>query len=167
MALETFLLELAEAFPDALDRFLVQILRRSESGALTSVVASVATAYPHQAGESLLVLLSCRHCIELDKQRLVHEAQAASRFTEIMPFIQADKRIFDRERKTADALPHRSKDLEVAIGNLQLGSLQPRVYALLDAHRASLPQPDVQNERDKVWRLAIHRMDLKAVYRHR
>ena len=55
MALEHWLLAYAEAHSDELDQTLLNILQRSNSGALTAVVASVATAFPHSAGETLLV----------------------------------------------------------------------------------------------------------------
>src|SRR3989442_1150244 len=65
------------------------------------------------------------------------------------------------ERKAADALPHRQRDLEAAIANLQLGPFAPRVHALLDKHLAALPPKEQQDEGDRLWRLAIHRMDLR------
>jgi hypothetical protein len=52
MALERWLLELAEAQPRGLDAVLLQILRQSDSAALTAVVASVATAFPPASGET-------------------------------------------------------------------------------------------------------------------
>ena len=66
MALEHWLLELAEARPHELDRTLIDILQKSDSAALTAVIASVATAFPHMTDEILLVLLQSRPCIELD-----------------------------------------------------------------------------------------------------
>ena len=56
MALEHWLLEVADTYPSELDSTLLEILRRSDSGALTAVVASVAIAHPHNFGEALLVL---------------------------------------------------------------------------------------------------------------
>jgi len=58
MALERWLLKLADEDPKRLDAILVDILRRSESAALAAVVAGVATAHPRASGEALLVLLS-------------------------------------------------------------------------------------------------------------
>ena len=65
------------------------------------------------------------------------------------------------ERKQADALPHRQYDLEAAVANLQLGPFAPRVHALLDNHLAALPPKEQQDEDDRLWRLAIHRMDFR------
>src|SRR5262249_38952395 len=44
---------------------------------------------------------------------------------------------------------------------LQFGPLAPRVHELLDKHLAALPPKEDQDERDRLWRLAIHRMDLR------
>ena len=45
---EQWLLEVGEAYPKTLDALLLQILRGSDSVALTAVVASVATAFSHE-----------------------------------------------------------------------------------------------------------------------
>ena len=159
MALEHWLLELAESCSHELDRVLLYILLKSDSAALTSVVASVATAFPYAAGETLLVLLRSRPCIQLDSQRVVHEASPPSSW----PIFQLNARneIYKEERKKADALPHRKRDLENAIVNLQLGPLMPRVHEILDRYRAEMLPPQEQDDNDRVWRLALHRMDLR------
>ena len=131
MVLETWLLEVANSVPERFDTLLVTILRRSQSAALSSVVASGAIAHPHLAGGALLVLLSARDFLLLDRQRMAQESQAAA-LTDMFPQLQADKKLYDDERRPSNALPHRARDLENAIANLQLGPLSHRVYALLD-----------------------------------
>src|SRR5690606_34106493 len=144
-----------------LDAVLLQILRQSDSAALTAVVASVATAFPHASGETLLVLLRSPLYILLDRHRLVNESQAPSQLSAIMPQLDARNEVYDAERKAADARPHRRDDLETAIANLQLGPLAPRVFEILDRHRAEMPPLEEQDEDDRIWRLALHRMDLR------
>ena len=161
MALETWLLEYAEAHTHGLDAVLLDILRSSDSAALTAVVASVATAFPHSSGETLLVLLHSPLCVQIDRQRLVHENRTPSRFSGFFPQLDARNRIYQDERKAADALRHRSHDLEAAIANLQLGPLAPKVHEILDRYRAEMRPVDDQNEEDRIWRLAMHRMDLR------
>jgi len=161
MALERWLLEFAETRPGELDAVLLDILRRSDSAALTAVVASIATAYPHASGEALLVLLRSPLCILLDRRRLVNESQAPSRLLGLMPQVDARNKVYDEERKEADARSHRRHDLETAIANLQLGPLTSRVHEILDQHRAEMPPVDEQGEEDRIWRLAMHRMDLR------
>ena len=160
MALESWLLEIGQQEPERLDAILVDILRRSDNSALAAVVAGVATAYPHASGEGLLVLLSVRDYVAMDRSRLAGERQMAG-MADMIPTMRADHQVYEMERKQADALPHRQKDLETAVASLQLGPFAPRVHALLDNHLAALPPKDQQDEGDRMWRLAIHRMDLR------
>lgn len=159
MALEHWLLELAEAHSHELDEVLLDILRRSDSAALTAVVASAATAFPHAAGETLLVLLRSRPCIQLDRQRVAHEASPPSSWSMLQ--LDARNKSYEKERKEADARPHRKRDLECAILNLQLGPFAPRVHEILDGYQAEMPPLEEQTEGDRIWRLALHRMDLR------
>jgi hypothetical protein len=161
MALERWLLEVAEARPRELDGVLMNILQRSNSAALTAVVASVATAFPHASAETLLALLCAPWCILLDRQRLANESKVPSKMRSFMPQLDPRNEVYEEERKEADAYPHRSHDLEIAVANLQLGTLAPRVHEILDRHRAAMPPVEEQDEDDRVWRLAMHRMDLR------
>ena len=160
MALESWLLQIGRKEPQRLDAILVDILRRTDNSALAAVVASVATAYPHASGEGLLVLLSVREYVVLDRGRLTGEHRTAG-MADMIPTMRADHQAYDMERKQADALPHRQNDLEVAVANLQLGPFAPRVHAILDNHLAGLPPKEQQDEDDRLWRLSIHRMDLR------
>jgi len=160
MALESWLLEVAKQKPELLDTILVDILRRSDNAALSAVVASLAIAYPHASGEALLVLLSARDYIAMDRSRMVGERQMTA-MSDLIPTLRADHHVYEMERKQANALPHRGRDLEAAIANLQFGPLAGRVHALFEKHLAALPPKEQQDEDDRLWRLAIHRMDLR------
>jgi len=160
MALENWLLEFASNYADQLDAILVDLLRRSDSAALPAVVASVATAHPRASGEALLVLLSAPDYIKFDRVRMAAESQASA-LSGMSPLLQPDNRVYEKERKEANRLAHRSQDLETAIRNLQLVALAPRVHAILDRHLASLPPKSEQDKSDLMWRLAIHRMDFR------
>ena len=160
MALESWLLEVGKQEPERLDAILVDILRRSDNAALAAVVASVATANPHASCEGLLVLLSVREYINVDRSRLVGEQQMA-RPAGMFTTKRADHKVYEMERKQADALPHRQYDLEAAVVELQSGQFAPRVHTLLDKHLAALPPKEQQDKDDRLWRLAIHRMDLR------
>ena len=103
MALEAWLLETGKQRPERLDGILVDILRRSDNAALVAVVASVAIAYPHAAGEALLVLLSVRDYIDLDRSRMVAEPQMSA-MAGIIPTFRADHQVYEMERKQANAL---------------------------------------------------------------
>ena len=160
MALESWLLQVGRQEPEQLDAILVDILRRADNSALAAVVASVATAYPHTSSEGLLVLLSVRDYIAMDRSRLVGEQQMAG-MASMISTMRADQQVYKTEREQADALPHRQYDLETAVANLQLGAFAPRVHAVLDNHLAALPPKEQQDKDDRLWRLAIHRMDFR------
>lgn len=159
MALEFWLFEVAEAWPKHVDSILLRILRQSNNVALTAVVASLANAYPHAAVESLLVLLSSPECILLDKPRMVADLHPPSSWP--FPRLNSNNDLYHDERKQADARLHRKRDLEVAIMTIQLGSSKERVQQILDQHRGALPPTDDQNEISRIWRLSLHRMDLR------
>jgi hypothetical protein len=112
------------------------------------------------SGEALLVLLSIREYIAVDRSRLVGEQQMAG-MAGMIPTMRADHQVYEMERKQADALPHRQSDLEAAIANLQLGPFAPCVHALLDKHLSAMPPKEQQDKDDRLWRLAIHRMDFR------
>jgi hypothetical protein len=158
MALEKWLFEVAARQPEQLDKVLIALLRNSQSAALSAVVASIAIAHPHLAGEALLVLLSAPDYVRLDRQRMAQES-GTSALTNMFPQLQADKKLYDDERKQSNALPHRGQDLESAISNLQFGPLRERVHTLLDQHAAALHEP--RSREDLLWELALKRMDLR------
>lgn len=160
MAFEKWLLDFAETHATQLDSVLVEILRRTDSAALAAVVASVATAWPHSSGEALLTLLSAPDYIAFDRSRRVGERHAAT-ITGMFSSFRPENLGFEQERLQANRLPHRGHDLETAITNLQLGPLAARVHAILDRHLASLPPKSDQDEQDLIWRLSIHRMDIR------
>lgn len=160
MALEGWLLDIGKQTPDLLDGILVNILRHNDNAALTAAVAGVATAYPYASGETLLALLSVRDFISLDRSRMVNENQMSA-MDGMFPTLRADHQIYERFNKEANARPHRMHDLEAAISNLQFGPYAERVQALLDKHLAALPPKEQQDKDDKLWRLAIHRMDFR------
>ncbi len=159
MALEKWLLDFAGQYSQQVG-VLVDILRRSDSAALAAVVASVATAYPHASGEAILVLLSAPDYITFDRGRMAGERQTSA-LSGMFPQLRADNKVYEEERKESNCLPHRCQDLEAAIANIQLRPLAPRVHAILDRHLAALPPKSEQDESDLMWRLAIHRMDLR------
>ena len=162
MALERWLLEVAEAQPDSVDSLLLGILRQSESVALTAVVASVATAFPHLASETLLILMRSREIVSMDRLRLAHESQVPSSMLALMSTVRPEDRFYEAERSEADKLPHHRRCLENAVASLHFTRSAPRVRVILDELRTELPPLEVQTEDDRVWRLTLHRMDLRS-----
>jgi len=159
MALEEWLLGVGESQPKLLDSLLLAILRQINSVSPTAVVASVSTAFHRHAAETLLVLLRSQACVRLDRHRVARESGASG--STFFMRQNPEHSFFQEERKRSDGRPHRKEDLESAIARLQLGPVAPRVQELLDAHLAALPSPQDQTEEDRLWRLALHRMDLR------
>lgn len=157
MALERWLLEVGEENPEELDTMLLQILKQSDSAALTAVVTSAATAFPQASGETLLVLIKSPWCILLDHDRLEQEFQTSSKMLGAMTDLDRNK-VYEEERKKADACPHRCHDLVTTIAHLQSGPLRSRVHEILEQHRLEMPPAEDQNEEDRLWRHAIHHM---------
>ena len=158
MALEQWLLEFAESDPTELDVILLDILQRSNSAALTAVAASMATAFPHLSVETLLVFLRSPICIGLDLERKVKESSSSL----VLLGRNGDNMIYNDERREANNLPHRKKYLEDAIRNIQLGPHANRVYEIIDQHRGALPPVSEQTDDERLWRLAMNRMDLRT-----
>lgn len=160
MAFENWLLDYAKTHSERLDCVLLELLWRSDSAAMAAIIASVATAYPHQSGETLLTLLTVKDYIMLDRIRMAKEPQI-SRLTEFFPGLQVENIIYKEERKKSNALSHRKHDLVAAIVNLQLGPLAPRVHGIIDKHIVTLPEPDKCNRDDLAWQHSLHQMDLR------
>lgn len=160
MALEAFLFEVAKQDVNLLDPVLLQLLRASTSVAVTAIVASLVVAYPRACGETLLVLLSSPECIRLDRARMASDRMTGSPYPRL-PQRDTWNEIFAKERAEADAQQHRQQDLEAAITQLQTSPYGPRVCEAIDQHRAAIAAPTEQTEEHRLWRLALHRMDLR------
>jgi hypothetical protein len=156
MALEAWLLERCEQGED-MAPVLQWILKASNNVATTAVVASVAMAHPEVCGAWVLPLLRCRELFGLDLARMVADYSPTNAMVNrIIPVLPA-RRLYTQERDKSDSLPHREQHLEHLAIRLQLGSLREAVQAIIDKHKAGLSPVHEQDEKDKVWRLALHR----------
>lgn len=160
MALESWLLSICEIPEVDVERWLLKILRESNNVAATAVVASVCNAHPDKSGRAALAVLSSRELIGLDRARMVHES-SASAMSGMMPSFGVG-RFYESERKKSNALPHRGYDLEALSVRLQLGPEREKVFEIIDRFRAALPPVEEQSNEDRLWRLALHRMDVRG-----
>lgn len=160
MALEKWLLDIAEIDGIDLDSWLLKLLSESNNVAITAVIASTCIANPKKCGKTSLALLSTRDLVQLDRGRMSQDQTNSNPF-EYLPTVQPMDKFFYRERKRSNALSHRQKDLEALARDLQLGELQEQVFEIIDEHKAELPPKGDQSERDRTWRLALHRMDMR------
>ncbi|MCG7878025.1 MAG: ATP-binding protein [Candidatus Thiodiazotropha taylori] len=157
MALEAWLLGAAEMEGVNLETWLLYILRTSNNVMATAVVASICIAYPDKAGRAGLALLTNRELIDCDRSRVVSESTAG---LEMFSGMNPSHLIYEQERKQSNSRKHRREDLESLAVRMQLTDLREDVWQIIDRHRSELP--DDQDEGTLVWRLALHRMDVRG-----
>jgi len=160
MALERWLLEKAKRKEPDLHDTLIYLLGQSNNIAVTSVVASVATAYPDQAGDAGLTVLTCKHFFTIDLERSVHESMNSRPMNSSM-WPDIEKNLYDEERAESSHLTHRQNHLEYLAVMLQMSSARERVWALIDTYKAELPEVSKQDEKTKIWRFRLHQMDTR------
>lgn len=158
MALEAWLLELSEDESEDMESLLIRIIEASNNVMPTAVVASVCNAHPHKAGRVGVSLLTSPEIIAMDRERVIHEQ---TRLGMSMFPGSATNHLFEEERRKSSELSHRGDDLEALAVRLQFGGLRDQVIAVLDSHREALSQEVAQSESGKLWRLALHRMDVR------
>ena len=161
MALESWLLRIGKTDGIDLESYLLYVLGNSNSVLTTGVVASICAAYPERAGRAGLALLSSRDIVQLDRQRLGLEISVGVTASSGHDPLH---RMFEQERVAANACPHRREDLESLAVRMQLGEHRDDVWAIIDRHRADLSAESGEDTR--VWRLALHRMDIRH-FEHR
>jgi hypothetical protein len=157
MALEAWLLMVAGLEEVDLEGWLLHILRESNNAMSTGVVASICVAHPKRAGRAALALLSSRTVIQLDRSRMAGELSSGIEF---LAGLNPSHILFESERKKSNGLAHRQQDLESAAIQLQFTDGREAVWALIDRHRAELS--DQQGEESRIWKLALHRMDVRG-----
>jgi len=150
-----------ETRPSDVEQILLRLLRESNSATISGVVASVTTAYPEVAGAAAIALLTSSDFVRLDKMRTIAEAGAPSRMQSMFPR-RADQRFYDEEREESDRRGHRLWDLEWTAIRLQQTAWRESIERLIDTHRSQLPPPASQSNNDRIWRIALHRMDLRG-----
>ena len=160
MALESWLLEICKIEGFDPEPWLLKLLKESNNVAITAVVAGVCNAYPEKGGRAALALFSSQDLIEMDRARMVQDR--APNITGLLPTHNAETELYEEERKNSGALSHRRLDLEALAVKLQLGTQREGVWKILDGHRASLPPVEEQSDKHRLWRLALHRMDVRG-----
>ncbi len=157
MALEWWLLRIGEMDGVDLEAWLLRVLGDSNNVMATGVVASACAAYPDKAGRAGLALLSSRDVVQLDRERLALESSSAfEAFFGLNPL----QRPFEEERRKSNGLAHRGEDLEALAIRMQLGEHREAVWEILDRHWQEVP--DDGSEESRVWRVALHRMDVRG-----
>lgn len=158
MALEKWGLECAKHAdgPEYLRPGLDWILVNSNNVALVAVVASICTAHPEEFGDVALKVLSSPEFFRYDIER-----QAAEHCALAVGGLGIHDEFLQKERIESNSLLHRKKHLEDLARDLQFSDYREQLHQVLDRFRAEVPDLTQQTEQDRLWRLALDRMDLR------
>ena len=159
MALEYWLLERCDDAADV-EPWLLRLLLESNNVMTTAVVASVCNAYPERSGTAALALLTSRAAVDMDRRRKLKESTAD--FLLLIPRLEPMTEFYVEERKRSNALEHRADDIETLALKLQSVGRSETVWAIIDAHRARIPAAAERTDDNRVWLLALHRMDARG-----
>ncbi len=159
MALENWLISIAEAPENnkTLEWIFDYILRHSNSVMPTSVLASIATAFPDKSGKAALPLLRTSSLYEWDLIRCGTERTALG-----APHMPGDPywQIYSKERNTANKRPWRVESLENLVTRLQFTELRTEIFSILDSFKANISEL-CKDENDDAWRFRLNRIDLR------
>lgn len=161
MALEEWFLMICKMDKVDCEFWFLHALRNSNNVGITAVVASACIAYPDKAGTAGLALLGSRRLIQMDRSRMAGESSISGMFG-VFPGLGYENKLFNDERKQSAALPHRQFDLEHLAICMQMGEHKEAIWKQIDDFRDVLPKQDDQTYGDQLWRLALHRMDVRG-----
>lgn len=133
------------------------VLMNSQNVMLTSVIVSIAEAYPEQMIDIICDILKTKEIFHLDIDRLISEHNAS--------FLILKKDLFEKERLESNKLPHRSKRLEEVILRYQTDSNEvfdedinlrkQKVYQAIDEATVDI------DTWPPYYKYAYYRMDLR------
>lgn len=133
------------------------VLMKSRNVMLTSVIVSIAEAYPEKMLDIVCDLLKTKEIFHLDSDRFVSERSAS--------FLLFGNNLFEKERLESNKLPHRDKRLEDVILRYQtynngiseedFNIRRQKIYNAIDDATADI---DTWSTSDKY---AYYRMDLR------
>lgn len=167
MAFERWLHELLPTLPDkAADAFCMKLISRTSSAAITSVVASMISAYPQKLFKTACCLLQTKEIFQYDLSRLTSERTAI-----LFPPIANDK-IFTDERQRSNSLPFRKKRFDEILLEYQINQVgltdeaykakMAELYSAID--KAFSPEEELPTYAKFVlYRMDIRKMNLVKV----
>jgi hypothetical protein len=177
MALEKFFLENGKiADSKTLESWLFYLLKNSRSTSISAVVASVVLAYPEKTFNIAKILFKTKDFFFCDTGRLVldqgHKGMLQS--LEVFGGGNSKNEFHEEERIQACDDKHRKLSLENLFLNYQLfrgegvdeedsKNRQKELWEILDDYYKKLPDPLVETESDKTWRLYLARMDRRKM----
>lgn len=160
-ALEQWLLQQITQGKD-IRAILENIVEKSESVATLAVVTSVITAHYNTYGDLALPLLEHKELYCWDHERSMNDGPSNVDFRGVMgiPTRTLDDIHYDQRKNSAE-LPHRKITIEGLALSMQFTAYKEQVLEIIDKLKADLPKLEEQDQGDKVWRIALHRMDIR------
>ncbi len=79
----------------------------------------------------------------------------------MFPETDGEKVFLEGERTESAKQPHRRQNIETLAVMLQMTTARPQVWSLIDRYVAELPSDADQNDHDRIWRLRLHRIDVR------
>jgi hypothetical protein len=177
MALEKFFLERGKnSKPDALETWLLYLLKKSRSASISAVVTSIVLAFPDKTFNVAKVLFKTKDFFLYDTTRCVLEASHKGSLKILRRGFGTNYKneIYENEREKACDDAHRKFALEQLCIKYQMfrtedvsgeeaEKRQKAIWEILDKYYDQLPEKSKQNGADKTWRLYLARMDSRKM----
>ena len=159
MALEAWLLEKGTRGDADLPEVFTRLLRESNNVAITAVLVSIGLASSYLLGKTAVPLLTCPCFFDAELSRAMSDQRGS--LEELLPDPDPDNKALRWERVESAKKAHRRFNLEDLAVMLQMTSARPLVEALFKRYQEDLPPEIQQTDEDRVWRLRLHRMDVR------
>lgn len=171
MALEQWLLSVVKKeSAEVAENWCLYLMKNSCSSSITAVVVSAVLAEPLKLFNVAQRLFRTKSFFMFDNARRQLDMKAKSHYAMSYDPIG----LFKHERLSTCDDKHRSWSLENMALNYQLIRYEPEdeeqvirrqeiIWAILDQYYARLPAEAEENDRDKIWRLCLARMDLRRM----
>ncbi|MDX2270487.1 MAG: AVAST type 4 anti-phage nuclease Avs4 [Cyanobacteriota bacterium] len=176
MSLERFFLERGKnTKSETLEFYLNYILTRSESSALVDVVASIVCAFHEKTFNVAKTLFRTKEFFFYDTSRMMLDQTHKTQLTSLKNFsINRMNELHENERISACDQKHRKKSLENIALQYQFFRAEEvseeesekrlrEIWDIWDIHYKNLPGKELENHRDKTWRLYLARMDKRKM----
>lgn len=176
MALEKYLFEIADA-PDLtselFELILLNILGKSKSSSITAVIASIVLGKANKTFRMATILFKTKEFIQADFHRHIQEHSIKSLYG-IGYGLNWQTKIYQDERLKTCENKHRNSSLESLFLNYQMfrtseiseeesEKRQKILWDILDNYYKQLPDEENQSEEDRIWRMALARMDRRKM----
>ena len=174
MALEKYLLEISKILKtEDLEFWLLYLLQKSKSSSLSAIVASVVLANSDKAFNIAVILFKTKEFIQADFHRQIHEHSIKNLYG-IGYGLNWQTQIFQDERLKTCEDKHRNSSLESLFLNYQMfrtseireeesEKRQKILWDILDNYYKQLPNEESQSEENRIWRMALARMDKRKM----